>query len=76
MNSETAPIAKRGVRADNFSKVSMNTLSTSDLLAIGFAHNPDKIYPGRLPLGDFVYAEQYNQQWTVAKGREHEVARA
>ena len=39
------------------------------LLAIGFAQEPDKSYPGRLPLEDFVYSEQYNRRWTTSKAR-------
>jgi nitroreductase len=35
------------------------------LLAIGFAEAPDKPYPGRLPLEDLVFAEEYDHAWLV-----------
>jgi nitroreductase len=39
------------------------------LLAIGFAQEPDKVYPGRLSLEDFVHVEEYNRRWTSNTAR-------
>jgi nitroreductase len=33
------------------------------LLAIGFAKEPDKHYPGRLALEDIVHEERYGGRW-------------
>jgi len=36
------------------------------LLAIGHAQEPDKKYPGRLPLEKIVFAEKFGQSWQVS----------
>jgi nitroreductase len=33
------------------------------IMAIGFAHHPDKPYGGRLTLSEFVYSESYAEHW-------------
>jgi nitroreductase len=40
------------------------------LLAIGRAQEPDKAYPGRLPLREFVYQERFGQAWAERPERD------